>query len=538
MNTDKKKASSFPAGTFTNDDIKALREYVDSLEAIAQEEPQDKLTPEEWDEAMKEIHRTGKIPAKYAGRIGENEVEVRDGLERVLDDNGEPILDDEGKPRYKHVVYDKPKKQKAYYDIAEEAHNKKIARLQTQYHDIIVKAILNTPAEAADEKGFLPVMDLIRELLKNPVVLRELEKELKAGQFTELAPLGSVPNGEIVYWLIRTLNSSKGGRMVQASTRNRHEEITTLQKGDSLRFVRENKQTKTTQIVEMKNALKYLGKTKTFVKLLIFSLQKMTAQNFPLEVGFSLQELVTLGVYENTSNARRAVKKFFEQQLDTPLSGTLKKGKRIINERESVLFYDLSIDNGFVTLSANPKINMEFIANYFTVFPRFAYALNGNAFSLVHYIFFLARQKAQDIKDKGTFTISLEAVREYLGLPSVDEVNNRKYRQYIIEPIEKAIEETEEALRKVPEAAEYGFTITPYGTDTSNIRQWLQGYLEIGLKGDFAETFIRLATKAEKDRAQWEKVKQAELARIAARAEAKEAQEEKPKSTRGRRKKA
>ena len=79
MNTDKKKASSFPAGTFTNDDIKALREYVDSLEAIAQEEPQDKLTPEEWDEAMKEIHRTGKIPAKYAGRIGENEVEVRDG---------------------------------------------------------------------------------------------------------------------------------------------------------------------------------------------------------------------------------------------------------------------------------------------------------------------------------------------------------------------------------------------------------------------------------------------------------------------------
>ena len=203
------------------------------------------------------------------------------------------------------------------------------------------------------------------------------------------------------------------------------------------------------------------------------------------------------------------------------------------------MFYHYKINNGFVTLSVNENFNLDFIANYFTVFPRFAYALSNNAFSLVRYIFFLARQNAQAIKDKGTFTISLENIRENLGLPSVDEVNNRKYRQFIIEPIEKAIEEVEEALLNVPEAKEYGFTITPCGTDTSNIRVWLQGYLEIGLNGDFAETFIRLATKAEKDRVQWEKVKQAELARIAARTEAKEAQDApKKKSTRGRRKKA
>ena len=522
MNTDKKKASSFQAGTFSNEDIKALREYVDSLDALTQEEPQGKLTPEEWDEALKEINRTGKIPAKYKGRIAENEVTVYSD-----------IVDG------KHKHFPEGIKKKAYYDIAEEDHNRKIASLQKKYHDVMIKAIVNAPADTAEEGGFIPVMDLIRELLKNPVVLRELEKEAAAGQLTTLAPLGSIPNGDSLNWLFRVISASKGGRIVQANPANRHEVVKAEQYGDKVRFTRTNKQNGSTAIVEIDQADKYLSKTnKTFTKVLLFTLQKMTAQNFPLEVGFSLQELVTLGVYENTSNARRAVKKFFEQQLDTPLSGTLKKGKRIINERESVLFYDLSIDNGFVTLSANPKINMEFIANYFTVFPRFAYALNGNAFSLVHYIFFLARQKAQDIKDKGTFTISLEAVREYMGLPSVDEVNNRKYRQYIIEPIEKAIEETEEALRKVPEAAEYGFTITPYGTDTSNIRQWLQGYLEIGLKGDFAETFIRLATKAEKDRTQWEKVKQAELARIAARAEAKEAQEEKPKSTRGRRKKA
>ena len=312
--------------------------------------------------------------------------------------------------------------------------------------------------------------------------------------------------------------------MVQESTRNRHEKITTYKKGDSLRFVRENKQTGSTFVVEIDQADKYLSKTnKTFTKVMMFALQKMTAQNFPLEVGFSLQELVDLGMYSNTSNAGRAVKEFFAQQKLTTLSGTVKKGRKTVKEEGGILFYHYRLENGFVKLSVNENFNMEFIANYFTIFPRFAYALSNNAFSLVRYIFFLARQNAQAIKDKGTFRISLEAVRENLGLPSPEDVNNRKYRQYIIEPIEKAIEEVEEALRNVPEAKEYGFTLTPYGTDTSNINKWLQGYLEIGLNGDFAETFVRLATKAEKDRVQWEKVKQAELARIAARTEAKEA---------------
>lgn len=377
-------------------------------------------------------------------------------------------------------------------------------------------------------------MDLIRELLKNPVILRELEKEAAASQITTLAPLGSVPNGDSLNWLFRVISSSKGGRVVQSNPANRHEEITALHTRNKMIFTRTNKQTGSQAIVEIEQADKYLSKTnKTFTKVLLFTLQKMTAQNFPLEVGFSLQEIVDLGMYSTTSNAGRAVKEFFSQQKLTTLSGVVRKGKNTVREEGGVLFYHYRLENGFVKLSVNKNFNMEFIANYFTVFPRFAYALSNNAFSLVRYIFFLARQNAKKIKDKGTFAISLESVRENLGLPSVDDVKNRKYRQYIIEPIERAIEETEEALQAVPEAKEYGFTITPYGTNTTNINKWLEGYLEIGLNGDFAETFVRIAAKAEKDRTQWERVKQAELARIAARAEAKEA----PKTTRRNRRK-
>lgn len=502
----------------TSKDIEAIREYRDKLEALNRETPPAMLTPKEWEEAMREISRTGRIPSKYIGRIAEKETTV---------------YSDTVNGKLKHVP--EGIKKKAYYDVAEYAYTSKYARLEKEYHDSIIKALqtyfYRTKEDEADETGIIAI---ITELLEDPSVKRELEKEAKAAQKNALAPLGSVPNGDSLNWLYRVLSASKGGRMVQESTRNRHEEITAQKYGDKIRFTRTNKQNGSTVIVEIDQADKYLRKTnKTFTKILLFTLQKMTAQNNPLEVGFSLQELVDLGMYYDTSTARRAIKEFFSQQKLTTLSGTVKKGRKTVKEEGGILFYHYKINNGFVTLSVNENFNLDFIANYFTVFPRFAYALSNNAFSLVRYIFFLARQNAQAIKDKGTFTISLENVRENLGLPAPDEVNNRKYRQFIIEPIENAIEETEEALQNVPEAKEYGFTITPCGTDTSNIREWLQGYLEIGLNGDFAETFIRLAAKAEKDRAQWAKIKQAELAKIAARAEAKEAQEEtKPKQKR------
>lgn len=172
MNTDKKKTSSFPAGQFTKDDIKALRDYVDELERLRNETPEGMLTVEEWDEAMQEISRTGKIPAKYEGRIAENEVTVY--TDEV---NGEWVRFPEGI------------KKKTYYDIAENAHDQKMARLTTKYHDSIVKAIFNAQG---DEEGLLSVTDIIRELLKNPAILRELEKE--AAETPEVMNISNLPN--------------------------------------------------------------------------------------------------------------------------------------------------------------------------------------------------------------------------------------------------------------------------------------------------------------------------------------------------------
>lgn len=492
----------------TSKDIDKIREYRDKLEALERERPQYILTPEEWEEAMQGIHKTGNIPEKYEGRIVRNE-------EVVYDD----IVDGE------HKTFPEGVTKVFYYDVAEAEYDKQYNNLAKEYRDSILKAIQTyfdlreQKTEGEEESISVRITDIIAELLEDPIIRRELEKEAAAAQMDALAPLGSVPNGEILHFLSRVKNKNLKGRAVEASKGNRHEEVTVTQRKNTLTFTR--KTGKETFIVEIENE----KTSKAFPKLMKFSLEKMTAQNFPLEVGFNLQELVDLGIYSDISNARRAFKNFFADQKKTSLKGSIRKGKKTIHEEGGVLFYHYTIDNNFVKLFVNENFNMEFIASYFTIFPRFAYALGSNAFSLVDYIFFLARQHADSIKNKGTFTISLDAVRENLGLPSVDEVKNRKYKEKIIDPIEAAIEEVEKALQNLPEAKDEGFTITPYGTDTSNINEWLNGYLQIGLSGKFAEPFTQLATKTEKDREQWNKLKQKELARIAAKNEAKAAKE-------------
>ena len=150
----------------TSKDIKALREYLDKAEALENEEPA-KLTPEEWDEAWDAIKKTGRIPKKYKGRITEGEVEVRDGMEPLLDENGEPLLDDEGNPRYRHVMYKTPQKRKSYSDTVWEEWNHRRASLDKEYHDSIVKVFGNITKDDEDKT----LKELIEAAVSVPEVL-------------------------------------------------------------------------------------------------------------------------------------------------------------------------------------------------------------------------------------------------------------------------------------------------------------------------------------------------------------------------------
>jgi len=386
---------------------------------------------------------------------------------------------------------------------------------QKQLEEIkeIIKLLLSVDEKKEPDGETIVPQNLIEPLTMMLYYTIQCIDERSAPQ---LAPM---PNGSAINFWIKSLSGSKGGRVAKKSKRSHSEEVTATQHGDKVSYTRKSRSGTIT--IEFDQASNYLGNSnKGFSKILLFSLQKMAEQNFSLRIGFPLQELVDIGAYKTTDSARRAVKDFFNQQKLTTISGSLKKGRRTIRETGGILFYNYDINNGYVTLSVNNEFNMEFIATYFTMFPRFAYGLKNNAFSLVWYVFSLARQNVKSIKEHGYFTISLEAIRAALGLPDVEDVANRKYRQYIITPIEEAIEEIEEALQEVPEANDYGFTITPRGINTKNIDEWLHGYLEVGLNGDFAETFIQLAEKEEKKRARIERLKEKELAKLIAKNEA------------------
>lgn len=344
---------------------------------------------------------------------------------------------------------------------------------------------------------------------------------------TKQPPLAPIPNGESVAFLLKIINMKAGRNVLEEGT-NRHSKISSLENksGTMLRYVNENKNNDTYIEVTINHADEYLKKSgKTTEKILIYVLQAMAMQYYPAKVRLYLKDLVDAGLYSTPTNAKRGVIEFFEQQKLITLKGTVKKNKQTVEEQGGILFYNYHFHRGkgVIDLQMNENFNIDFIANYVSSFPRFAYSLkNNNAFSLVWYIFYIARQRTREIKENGTFRIKLDTIRENLGLPAVENVRNRKYRQYIIEPIEKAIEDIEDELQRTPEAQDRKFTITPIIPDTSNIREWLNGSIEIGLSGDFAEDFIKIATKAEKDRKQWARIKLTQQARLEVKKEAAE----------------
>lgn len=353
------------------------------------------------------------------------------------------------------------------------------------------------------------VRDRAKEILLEQIKKRHIPPKdfQKYTQEEVYGPLIATPSAAIIQLLLRIINSN--GEELKASKGNRHEKITVKHEGTRTTYIRERKGAAPSKYeIRIEQAAEVMKKTgKTFARCLAYSLEQMTRQNFPREVVLPLQELVDRGSYTRVDNAKRAMQDFFETQKKITLGGTEKRGRRTIFEEGGVLFYHYKYRNGIMTFAVNDNFNWDLIAAYFTVFPRFAYALSNNAFLLVWYIFYLARQNTDKIKAGKPFTISLEAVRAYIGLPDPAEVQNRKYRQFIMTPIEDAIEEIEEALRTLPEAKDLAFTITPYGTDTSSIEEYLQGYLEIGLSGAFAETFTRIADNTEEKRKAWEKAK-------------------------------
>lgn len=271
--------------------------------------------------------------------------------------------------------------------------------------------------------------------------------------------------------------------------------------------------------IELADIDKLTGSNKPAKKLFVLALIKANEQAIhdgqltKDYISFPLQELIDIGFYKTPQSARTGFKAGMDALTSLKIKGhiqqTKKRGSSI--DALEVLFTGANIKNGQCTVYFNPRISWSFIAQYFTILPRYYFKLPSRASDLLYYIFFLARQHTRDIEERGYFTIGFRAIQHRLQLPS--ETATKNPQRDIKGPIDEAIEQIEDGHSGL-----YGnleFSLLPVYDEAATISEYLEnGYLKVELKGAFAETFIAIS----KDTAKQIETAQKRQARITERA--------------------
>lgn len=245
--------------------------------------------------------------------------------------------------------------------------------------------------------------------------------------------------------------------------------------GDSTITYKGNDSTVTLTLERTKEL--FTKKIQNGAKVFNFFLQKLNEQHRQEITTFQLSELVENGAYANKDSAYRGLKSILSKIYAISIEGVAteyngrKKQEKAFAKSRIVSTFDVTYNSCHVSLTPIIRENMPYI----TLLPNWSYKLNENSYMLLDYISILARQNAQQIKDKGFFNISLEAIRAHMGLPTPEEAGSDPKR-LIYEPIEKAITEIEETQKDTE------IKLTPsYYDEYENINTYLAGYLRIDL---------------------------------------------------------
>lgn len=284
-----------------------------------------------------------------------------------------------------------------------------------------------------------------------------------------------------------------------------------VSKNGNMRLISLKNGTGTAEVtIELADIDKLTGSNKPAKKLFVLALIKANEQAIhdgqltKDYISFPLQELVDIGFYKSSNSARAGFSKGADILTSLKIKGKVKKSKKKGAEIEAleVLFTGARITKGQCFLRLNYSIDWSFIAQFFTILPRYYFRLPNRASDLLYYIFFLARQHTKDIEERGYFTISFRAIQHKLQLPNEKGLNNPQ--RDIKDAIEDAIEQLETEHSKT-----YGnmeFSLLPVYDEEAPIAEYLDnGYLKVELKGAFASTFIAISKDTEKQIADYQK---------------------------------
>lgn len=240
---------------------------------------------------------------------------------------------------------------------------------------------------------------------------------------------------------------------------------------------------------------KDLIQSTTAMKLFCFLLAKAAQQNFNPVINFPLQELVNIGMYSNINNARAGFKNHILAVQALQIGGEMKKGKRHIKQESGVLFYHNDIDQNIVSVWVNENFDLEFLASYYAPLPAWAFAVSDNSFEILLHIFTKARTERST-----HFNISLSLIRDKLALPTKEEYaeKGKKFKagQYVKTPIIEAIDGINEAIRinKVDDIK----VKPPFIVNDKTLEEWLNGYIEIEITGEFSEKLKEIRSNQNK----------------------------------------
>ena len=319
----------------------------------------------------------------------------------------------------------------------------------------------------------------------------------------KINPLGNyifLPNNSIHQLIKQTLNSPQKVAAVKkgiiSTQRN------TITEDISITYNGQDGSIVTIELARAKELFK--GRVRGGAKMYNFFLQKTNEQYRQEKTTFLLQELVDLGIYANKDSAYRGIKTITDKMMNMYIEGIMieyeggkKKERRNI---KAALIAQRDISYTACHISLPPIIREN--TKYITILPEWNYRLSENGFMLLDYIYFLARQNTEKIKKEHRFTISLEAIRVRLGLPTPEKAG-KDPKRLILEPIEKAIEDIEDQRDGTD------IKITPaYNPDYKNIREYLQGYIEIQLDNNAEAYMFKIAKDKEKELKQIEKRKE------------------------------
>lgn len=255
-------------------------------------------------------------------------------------------------------------------------------------------------------------------------------------------------------------------------------------------------------------------------------LQNITTDLFEDKfIEFPLTDLVDLGMYSNTDNARKGFHKAENELTKIRLKASVKVGKEKSNITEkgiSVMFTNAFLSRGTCLISLNHFIKWHnFALQTYALIPKTYWSLTANSQDLFYNIFSRARQETKGHKDKEiSFNIGFRYIQEIMNLPEEKATKNPK--RDIIEPILKAIEECQTR----EDAQKENFILESFYDRNGNIKKFLEGYLKVTLKSFYAEKIIDISNKREQfikqDKARKERITEQAKIRALASKEKKE----------------